>query len=196
MPDMKTGGPAFSTARLETFSDAVMAVAITLMVLRIDAPQTSPGQSLGQAFMRVTLPAIIYFLITFAVIVIFWIHHHDLFMRLPEFTPIRAFWLNMGFLAMICLVPFGLEFFSAQSDSYITVSVYAGLMALAALFIGAMAWQVTGHWPAGAIISIIVFLLAIPFAALLGGWCLLVWGINHPVQRMWKARHPDAGANP
>ena len=196
MPDMKTDGPAFSTARLETFSDAVMAVAITLMVLRIDAPQTSPGQSLGQAFMQTTLPAIIYFLITFAVIVIFWIHHHDLFMRLPEFTPIRAFWLNMGFLAMICLVPFGLEFFSAQSDSYITVSVYAGLMALAALFIGAMAWQVTGHWPAGAIISIIVFLLAIPFAALLGGWCLLVWGINHPVQRMWNARHPDVDASP
>lgn len=196
MPDMKTDGPAFNTARLEAFSDAVMAVAITLMVLRIDAPQTSPGQSLGQAFMRVTLPAIIYFLITFAVIVIFWIHHHDLFVRLPEFTPIRAFWMNMGFLAMICLVPFGLEFFSAQSNSYITVSVYAGLMALAALFIGAMARQVTGRWPAGAIISIIVFLLAIPFAALLGGWCLLVWGINHPAQRMWKARHPDADASP
>ncbi len=196
MPDMKTDGVSFNTARLETFSDAVMAVAITLMVLRIDPPQTSPGQSLGQAFVQVTLPAIIYFLITFAVIVIFWTHHHDLFIRLPEFTPIRAFWLNMGFLAMICLVPFGLEFFSTQSSSYVTVSVYAGLMALAAFFLGSLAWQVTGHWPAGAIISIIVFLLAIPFAALLGGWCLLVWGINHPVQRMWNARHPDVDASP
>jgi len=196
MPDMKTNGPSFNTARLETFSDAVMAVAITLMVLRIDPPQTSPGQSLGQAFVQVTLPAIIYFLITFAVIVIFWTHHHDLFIRLPEFTPIRPFLLNMGFLAMICLVPFGLEFFSTQSSSYVTVSVYAGLMALAAFFLGSLAWQVTGHWPAGAIISIIVFLLAIPFAALLGGWCLLVWGINHPVQRIWNARHPDVDASP
>ena len=196
MPGMKTDGPSFSTARLETFSDAVMAVAITLMVLRIDPPQTSPGHSLGQAFVQVTLPAIIYFLITFAVIVIFWTHHHDLFIRLPEFTPIRAFWLNMGFLAMICLVPFGLEFFSAERHSYVTVSVYAGLMALAAFFLGSLARQVTGHWPAGAIISIFVFLLAIPFAVLLGGWCLLVWGINHPVQRMWNARHPDVDASP
>ncbi len=195
MPDMKTDGASCNTARLEMFSDSVMAVAITMMVLRIDVPQTSPGQSLGQAFMQTTLPAIIYFLVTFAVIVIFWINHHDLFMRLPEFIPIRAFWLNMGFLAMICLVPFGLEFFNTQSDSYITVSLYAGLMALAALFIGAIAWQVTGRWPAWTIISIIMFLLAIPFAALLGGWCLLVWGINHPVQRMWNARHPDADAN-
>ena len=54
MPDMKTDGVSFNTARLETFSDAVMAVAITLMVLRIDPPQTSPGQTLGQAFVQVT----------------------------------------------------------------------------------------------------------------------------------------------
>ncbi len=114
MPDMKTDGVSFNTARLETFSDAVMAVAITLMVLRIDPPQTSPGQSLGEAFVQVTLPAIIYFLVTFGVIVIFWMHHHDLFILLPEFTPMRALWLNMGFLAMICLLPFGLEFFSTQ----------------------------------------------------------------------------------
>jgi uncharacterized membrane protein len=196
MPDMKTDGPAFNTARLETFSDAVMAVAITLMVLHIDAPQTSPGQSLGQAFVQVTLPAIIYFLITFAVIVLFWMHHHDLFIRLPEFTPVRAFWLNMGFLAMICLLPFGLEFFSTQSNSYVTVSVYAGLMALATLFLGALARQITGRWPAGVGISIFVFLLAIPFASLIGGWCLLVWWIDQPIQRIWSARHPDADANP
>ena len=196
MPDMKTDGPAFNTARLETFSDAVMAVAITLMVLHIDAPQTSPGQSLGQAFVQVTLPAIIYFLITFAVIVLFWMHHHDLFIRLPEFTPVRAFWLNMGFLAMICLLPFGLEFFSTQSNSYVTVSVYAGLMALATLFLGALARQITGRWPAGVGISIFVFLLAIPFASLIGGWSLLVWWIDQPIQRMWNARHPDVDASP
>ena len=196
MPDMKTNGPSFNTSRLETFSDAVMAVAITLMVLRIDPPQTSPGQSLGQAFVQVTLPAIIYFLITFGVIVIFWMPHHDLFILLPEFTPMRALWLNMGFLAMICLLPFGLEFFTAESNSYVTVSVYAGLMALATLFLGALARQVTGHWPAGAIVSIIVFLLAIPFAALLGGWCLLVWSIDQPIQRIRNARHPDVDASP
>ena len=196
MPDMKTDGVSFNTARLETFSDAIVAVAITLMVLRIDPPQTSPGQSLGQAFVQVTLPDIIYFLITFAVIVIFWMHHHDLFILLPEFTPIRAFWLNMGFLAMICLLPFGMEFFSADSSSYVTVSVYAGLMALATLFLGAMARNIRGHWPAGVNISIIVFLLAIPFASLLGGWCLLVWLIDQPIQRMWNARHPDVDASP
>lgn len=196
MPQIKTDGPAFNTGRLETFSDAVMAVAITLMVLRIDAPQTSPGQSLGEAFVQLTLPAIIYFLVTFGVIVIFWMHHHDLFILLPEFTPMRALWLNMGFLAMICLLPFGLEFFTAESNSYVTVSIYAGLMALATFFLGALARQVTGRWPAGVSISIFVFLLAIPFAALLGGWCLLVWWIDQPIQRIWNARHRDADASP
>ncbi len=66
---MTAGG--ISTRRLEAFSDAVLAVAITLMVLRIGTPTPAPGESMGHAFVNVTLPAIIYFLITFAVIVIF-----------------------------------------------------------------------------------------------------------------------------
>ena len=53
-----------------------------LMVLRIEPPSTRDGQSLGEVFWNVTVPDIIFFLITFAVIVIFWLHHHDVFKAL------------------------------------------------------------------------------------------------------------------
>ena len=177
-----------TTRRLEAFSDAVLAVAITLMVLRIGTPTPAPGESMGHAFVSVTLPAIIYFLITFAVIVIFWTHHHDIFRQLPEMTPARAFIFNMGFLAVVCLLPFGLEFFTSDTHSYVTVAVYAGLMALASLMLGLLSREVTGTLPASVALSVVVFLLAIPFAGLLGGWCLLIWWIDEPIKRILRRR--------
>lgn len=178
----------FSTQRLEMFSDAVMAVAITLMVLRIDPPQQAPGQSLGQAFWNDTVPLVIFYLITFAVIVAFWIHHHDLFARLPDKVTSGALWLNMAFLACVCLLPFGLEFFSTGDASYLTVGVYAGLMALATLFLGAFGRATSGHWSVTTFIGAGVFLLAIPFAEVLGQWALLLWALDWPINRLIRRR--------
>ena len=178
----------FSTQRLEMFSDAVMAVAITLMVLRIDPPEASPGQTLGEAFWNDTRPLIIFYLITFAVIVAFWIHHHDIYTTLPDHLTSAALWLNMAFLACVCLLPFGLEFFSAGDPSYLTVGVYAGLMAVATLFLGAFARVTQGHWMPDTFIGAGVFLLAIPFAELLGGWALALWALDWPINRWLRRR--------
>ncbi len=51
----------YDTQRVEMFTDAILAVAITLMVLRIDPPQPAPGETIGQAFASDTVPLIIYF---------------------------------------------------------------------------------------------------------------------------------------
>ncbi len=186
------GGP-FDTKRVETFSDAVLAVAITLMVLRIDPPTTGDGQTLGQAFRADTVPAVIYFLITFIVIVIFWTHHHDIFKRLPREISAQALWVNAAFLACICLVPFGLEFFTAEDPSVLTVAVYAGLMALATLFLGVLTRMATGAWAAESVIGTLVFLTAIPLAPLLGAWCLLAWMLDRPIELLWHRYRRAAG---
>lgn len=185
----------FSTARVEAFSDAIMAVAITLMVLRIEPPVVGPGGSVAEAFWNETLPAILFFLITFVVIVLFWRHHHDTFKALPPAIPSAALWLNIGFLACICLIPFGLEFFTQDGSSMLTVGVYAGFMALATLLLGALGRVAVGHWHGETLLSAAVFLLAIPFAPLLGGWCLVVWWLDVPLGwglSRWRARHRPA----
>lgn len=187
-------GGTFGTRRVEAFSDAIMAVAITLMVLRIAPPTARDGQSVAEVFWNVTLPDIIFFLITFVVIVIFWTHHHDTFKRLPEGMSAGALWVNMAFLACICLLPFGLEFFSAEDPSVLTVAVYSGLMAVATLFLGILARMASGAWAAGSFIGIAVFLLAIPLAPLLGAWCLLVWWLDLPAQRLWDHHRRTAGS--
>ena len=179
----------FDTKRTEAFSDAIMAVAITLMVLRIAPPVASPGTSLPEAFWNDTVPEIIFFLITFGVIVLFWMHHHDLFAALPARMAIHAFWINMGFLAAICLLPFGLEFFSAEAEvTLLTVGVYAGLMCIATLFLGALGRSITGRWNAEPLVAAAIFVLAIPFAPVLGPWCLLVWWLGMPAGRIIRAR--------
>lgn len=172
---------SYDTRRLESFSDGVIAVAITLMVLRIDPPVAGPGSTLADVFMRETLPAIIYFLITFAVIVIFWRHHHDAFARLPARCTPLTFVVNMAFLAMVCLLPFGLELFNDDPASLLTVGVYAGLMCIATLLLNALWWTATGRVRPEGIAGAVVFLMAIPLAPLVGGWSLIVWWLDVPV---------------
>lgn len=179
----------FDTKRTETFSDAIMAVAITLMVLRITPPVAGPGTTLAGAFWSDTVPEIIFFLITFGVIVLFWMHHHDLFASLPQRMSMHAFWMNAGFLAAICLVPFGLEFFTAEAEvSYLTVGVYAGLMCMATLFLAALGRSITRRWRPEALAGAVIFLLAIPLAPFLGSWCLIVWWLDVPAERIIRAR--------
>ena len=130
------------------------------------------------------IPAIIYFLISFAVIVSFWIEHHDIFERAPEKVSGTFLWVNTALLATICLLPFGLEFFTANPTDYLTVGVYAGLMAIATLVLGALARLADGHWSPIHFVQAGVFLLAIPLADVAGSWCLLVWVLVAPIQRI------------
>lgn len=171
----------FSTARVEMFSDAVMAVAITLMVLRIAPPDAAVRGGVGAAFWNDTFPEIIFFLITFTVIILFWQRHHDAMREFPRLLPVSALWVNAGFLACICLIPFGLEFFTTDGASVLTVAVYAGLMALATLLMGLLSRMARGRWSAEPFVGAGVFLLAVPFAPLLGSWCLLVWWVDMPI---------------
>jgi len=176
----------YDTQRIEMFTDAIIAIAITLLVLRIDPPQPEPGQTMEQAFVSDTIPLIFYFLITFTVIVMFWRHHHDVFKRLPEKLTTLELAANMAFVAWICLIPFGLEFFAAEKDPTVSVGVYAGLMSLATFSLGAISRLAFGNWNAVVIIGGLVFLLAIPFAPLLGGWCLMLWLLNRPINLAWQ----------
>jgi uncharacterized membrane protein len=95
------------TNRLESFSDGVMAVAITLLVLGIDVPGPSPDHTLGHELLR-QWPAYAAYVVSFMTIGIIWINHHAMISRLASADhPILI--LNLVLLMSIGVLPFATE---------------------------------------------------------------------------------------
>ena len=66
------------TARLETFADGVMAIAITLLILEIEVPHVEAGQTLLTALAD-QWPSYAAYVVSFLTIGIIWVNHHHLF---------------------------------------------------------------------------------------------------------------------
>lgn len=104
----------FQLERLILFSDAVFAIAITLLVIEIKIPVLKEGEgndhTLLVALAHLT-PKFIGFLVSFLLIGQYWIVHHRLFGYVINFTG-RLIWLNMLFLLGVALMPFSTGFYS------------------------------------------------------------------------------------
>ncbi len=89
-----------STSRLEAFSDGVIAVIITIMVLELKVPHEN-----GLAGLHAVLPILLVYLLSFAFTAIYWINHHHLVGRIEDLTP-RILYANLVFLFSLSLLPF------------------------------------------------------------------------------------------
>ncbi len=130
------------TSRLEAFSDGVIAVAITLLVLNIRVPSVRHGlaQELGGDW-----PAFSAYATSFIAIGIIWINHHVMIGRLRE-ADHAILILNLLLLMTIGLLPFATHLFSSylnksqgqhfsfrSSDTSLAAAVYAGAFLLMAV---------------------------------------------------------------
>lgn len=88
------------TNRLEAFSDAVIAVAITIMVLELRTPE-------GHEFsdLKHSIPTFLIYVLSFTFIAIYWNNHHHL-LRAAKRISGAVMWSNMALLFWIALVPF------------------------------------------------------------------------------------------
>ena len=125
--------------RIAAFTDGVMAVAITLLVLNIQVPQLEDGQSLGDALVDL-LPSLGAYLLAFALVGRFWVIHHDLFERLRGFDR-TLMALNLSFLALIVLVPFSAELYDTYTKDALAAAVLGATLGLAAM----AHWAMTTH---------------------------------------------------
>jgi uncharacterized membrane protein len=124
--------------RIMAFTDGVMAVAITLLVLNLEVPRV-PASELNEAVADL-LPSLIAYLLAFALVGRFWIVHHRLFETLRAFDA-TLMTLNLAFLAFIVLVPFGTELFDRYTDEPLAAAVFGAIMGLAAL----THWSMSAH---------------------------------------------------
>ncbi|HUC20089.1 MAG TPA: TMEM175 family protein, partial [Candidatus Polarisedimenticolaceae bacterium] len=96
-----------SKDRVEIFSDAVIAIIMTLLVLELRVPDIADHSSLGQYASAMTplIPKFVGFVLTFVLIAIHWVSHHYFFSHLKR-TPLGIVWLNILFLLWLCFMPF------------------------------------------------------------------------------------------
>ena len=80
MPDPPPGVRLTESARVETFSDAVMAIVLTLLVLELRVPPHEPGR-LPDALPQMW-PSVVAFLISFLRVSVIWLNHHDIYARI------------------------------------------------------------------------------------------------------------------
>jgi uncharacterized membrane protein len=91
------------STRVEAFSDAVIAIIITILVLELRVPSHEPGQLL--AALSHLWASIFAFLISFLYIGVIWLNHHGLFARIRHVDR-GLHWINLGILLTCALLPF------------------------------------------------------------------------------------------
>jgi uncharacterized membrane protein len=135
------------TARLEAFSDGVIAIAITLLVLEIRVPHiedASPG-ALWQA-LRDLWPNYVGYIISFAIIGIMWANHHTIFRYIVR-TDHYLILTNLLFLFFLATIPFPTALMAeylGHPAERVGIIVYCGWFVLTAL-----SYNLLWHYAAG-----------------------------------------------
>jgi len=120
---------AMEKDRLAAFSDGVIAVIITIMVLELKAPNdVSLGALKGAA------PTFLSYVLSFVYVAIYWNNHHH-FLYLVRSVDGALLWANMHLLFWLSLVPFATSWLGAHPSAPVPTAVYG-----AALLLPALAW--------------------------------------------------------
>ena len=132
---MTVGGPqrprVEGTARLEAFSDGVIAIVVTLLVLELHLPEVA-GHS-NEAFLQafgIVMPKFISFAVSFAIVAIFWVNHHHFFSRVTH-TDWKLLWLNNILLFFLAVTPFSTAVLGDHPLDAVPIAFYGLNLALA-----------------------------------------------------------------
>lgn len=116
-----------TTSRLEAFSDGVIAIIVTIMVLEL----RSPSPPTWPALLRMA-PIFLSYGLSFLVVAIMWVNHHHLIHAVREVTA-RLLWSNLNLLFWMSLVPFVTEFLGKNYRLPMAVALYGLNLSLCAV---------------------------------------------------------------
>jgi uncharacterized membrane protein len=197
--------------RIVFFSDAVFAIAITLLVLSIEVPQIPENlvaEELPDQLFDLWRDMLSYVL-SFLVIFSYWTVHHSIFSVIRGYDR-GLLWINGLFLMAVAFLPFPSALLGEYGDLQLVVAIYAGSMAATRLLLSAMWWYasmgqrlivsdldpglIRAHHVRGVVIPLI-FLISIGISffsvrVAVYSWILLAFG-NFVVLRMLERRYID-----
>jgi uncharacterized membrane protein len=210
--DDPLGGPLYERHskglefdRVAFFSDAVFAIAMTLLVVGIGIPHVADG-NLSRALGDKDLEIFSFFL-SFVVIGFYWLGHHQFFATLQRVDR-RFMEINLIYLAAIAFMPFPTAMVGQYGSQEIAVVLYAVALAVASTLEACLLWRAhlkgfmrvrfTDEGFRWAILAslapVVVFLVSIPVAyACSPQWALYTWILIFPLEYVIdRAAKPDA----
>lgn len=189
MPDDTLG-----LERLVFFSDAVMAIAITLLAVDLKVPEIDPSRAVSELPRQIAAlqPSLMTFFISFIVIGIYWISHHRYFGYIKRYDS-RLLLLNLMFLFFIACMPFLASLLGHYV--FVPIALIAYTMAIAALGLSmALIWWYASHnhrlvdskldadfirtTNIRLFVAPIMFLVAVPFAYVSAAAVIMVWWLS------------------
>ncbi len=153
--------------RLEAFSDGVLAIIITIMILELKLPV---GDSLRD--LLALWPTLLAYLISFLFIAIYWVNHHLIF-QLANTINIKILWCNIAWLFVMSFIPFATAWVGTYPTAWAPLSLYFLDMFLASVAFHLMyVWILhengqTFRWTLRSVLSLVIYFTA----AWLGGFC-------------------------
>jgi uncharacterized membrane protein len=182
--------------RLVNFSDAVVAIAITLLVLPLVDSASSIGTMEPSTYIHDNRPRLLAFALSFAVIGLFWWGQHQMFEVVGSYNSLLV-WGMFVWLFSIVFLPFPTELLGSKSQVDATGdAIYVGTMLVTSIALFVQAWAIV-RWPelqkestrgqASLRVSVIlVILMASAFVLVvavpsLGLWPLLLLALSRPL---------------
>ena len=158
------------TTRLEAFSDGVLAIIITIMVLELKVPH-----AVDLAALKPLLPVLMSYVLSFIYIGIYWNNHHHLF-QVTEQVSGGILWANLHLLFWLSLFPFTTGWIGENGLATIPTAVYGFVLLMAAIAYvvleraiiaregrdSLLAQAVGGEWKGK--LSLVLYVAAIPLA--------------------------------
>ncbi|WP_369049007.1 TMEM175 family protein [Tenacibaculum sp. UWU-22] len=115
------------TGRLEAFSDGVLAIVITIMVLEMKVPEGSSFEAL-----KPIIPKFLSYLLSFIYLGIFWNNHHHLFQAIEKING-KVLWANLALLFSLSLTPFTTAWMGENNFEKYPVMLYGANLLLSAI---------------------------------------------------------------
>jgi uncharacterized membrane protein len=125
--------------RLEAFSDGVIAIIITIMVLELSVPE---GHTLAD--LRPLVPKLLAYLMSFIYLGIYWNNHHHLIQAVKQVNG-RILWANQHLLFWLSLVPFGTLWMGESHYARTPVAIYGVLLLGAGIAFFILAQSLVKH---------------------------------------------------
>lgn len=113
----------YSVTRIESLSDGVFSITMTLLILSVKVPPLSPDDSTTINKLLQILPILENYFISFIVLGLFWMRHQMQFKEI-RVADRNLMWINIFFLMFVAIIPFTTSMMVEYSNNHISIQVY------------------------------------------------------------------------